>query len=277
MKIGMIAGLLVVFTFVLSPVCKGQEENPQGAESEKKRALEFLYRAEEAGNQERLEKLHAMLLEKSARLQSMSETLGKRHPDIELLRKQTAELELQLNQQANLEAADPKVHETKIAHGIIQQMQELGDAMESLGKQIDRMKKLESEFDGDAVPSRTDFFESVDKMFAAGKNYFGELEKAMVMERNSTLDNSYLFTLRENPLAQQIIEERTKSIVELAQARAMESRDRAVGAWLVAKNANDQLANLGGPDNDRMIKVEERLSRIEGMLEKLISKTDDDK
>ncbi len=278
MKIGMVAGLWVVLTFVLHPVCKGQEENSQEVELDMKRALEFLYRSEEAGNQQRLEKLHAMLLEKSARLQSMSETLGTQHPEIEQLQAQIAEMEKLLSQQAKMEAADPKVHETRVVHAMLQQMQELGDAMESLGNQIDRMKKLESEFDGAAIPSRTEFFESVDKMFTTGKSYFGELEKAMAQKQNANGRISLSLSLAhpENPLVQRFIEARTKSVGELAQASALESRDRAVrAALLAASSANDQLARAV-PGNQRMEQVEARLARIESMLEKLVSITDED-
>ena len=265
MKIRIAAVLFMVLTLTLIPDSRGQESDPNVATEAQQKALASLASAN-AAKQQRLEKLHELLLEKSQRLMGMSEKLGDLHPEMIQLKEQIAEIEIKV-------ATDARVFEFKIAESLSQQMQQVADAMEALGNQLDRIERLENELHSEVVPSRKPFFDSVEKMFTSGKDYFRDLEQAIDVAQAAGEG-----IIRSNVPASseeiQFAEDKTvQSDDEFAKLRAEESRQRAVEAYLAA--VHDKMAADANPASGRLEKVEERLSRIESLLEQLNSKNND--
>lgn len=200
----------------------------------------------------------AIVALKRMELAKLTEDFGAQHPEVSLRNLQIRGLEEYLSRLESAEQTD----EQNLTAQLKMSMLRFADTMDQLGNQIERIEQLGHEMGVKESESRTAFHESSETMFLAAKTHFAELEKLMG-------ENTHDEALRVSEV------QRTDKLLQAEQARqvaeAQETQALAMERAVAELIADDPQKVLALPAAvGRIDQLDERLSRIEKLLEKLI-------
>ena len=202
---------------------------------------------------QRLDQVLAQIIKNEHEMAQLMQRYSPSHPKVLELKSQHDLLHAELaalNPHGALEHPDPSLQ-------LRQTMQRFADTMDQLSKQLEAIEKLGNQIGAEKSESRKAFFESSEKMFLAAKIHFAGLEKLLGDKSQELVTRD-----REDLEMTLLLQARQIADAHKSQAQAME---RTV-AELIAREWAHHL-----PESQaRIDQLDERLSRIERLLEKLL-------
>ncbi len=198
-----------------------------------------------------LEQVLPVIQAREIQLAQLLTQLGPRHPQVLQLRQEIAALN------SRLAELDPHIHSDP-ADQLRHTMQRFADTMDLLGNQIEAIDRLGNEMGAEKSEPRKEFLESSQAMFLAAKTHLAELELLLGNKVQDVAPGGYNVHQMEILMQAQQVAEAQKLQAQAMEAAAVDLLKRAT------ENANQLQSS-----EPRMDQFDERLSRIEILLEKL--------
>lgn len=221
-------------------------------------------------------RMEQALIEAHLKLMELSKTLGKDHPSVaaaaqkvEALKKLAWQSQQALGRSGLGMPTIPVevLEQQQMAERLKKSIQRFSTLVEQLGPQLEELERLGNEMGLENKDTRKKLFQAADDLIGYGKQHIGELKQSVEKrkERPATGPGAI------GDVSEEWRDQVGQAAIDAMLAAQSDVHSKAVRDAMLHMNALQELEKkLAGQERDRIDTLEDRLERIEALLERVL-------